>query len=205
MNSRTIIHGAHILSAIFSPFYLPVVAVIALFTFSYLCLLPWFYKLTVLAIVYVFTALAPTVLIHMYQEHEGWLSKMPYDKNKRVVPYVISIACYASCYYLMRLLHIPYFVGGIVVAALIVQIACAIANVWWKISTHTAAIGGIAGLLMAFADIIGYNPVGWLCVVIILGGIVGTSRMLLRQHSLGQVVTGFLLGMVAAFVTVMVI
>jgi membrane-associated phospholipid phosphatase len=90
-------------------------------------------------------------------------------------------------------------------AALIIQVLCALINVWWKISTHSAAIGGVAGALVAFALIFSFNPVWWLCVVIILAGMVGTSRIILRQHSLPQVVTGFLTGLVCAFYTIILI
>lgn len=205
MNSRKMISAARVMSEIFNPFYLPVVAVIALFTFSYLCLLPLLYKLTVLAIVYILTAVVPTVLIRMYQKHEKWTAVELYDRQKRVIPYVISIACYVACYYLMGLLRIPHFMGSLVVAALVIQIVCAVVNIGWKISTHTAAIGGMVGAVAAFGGIIGFNPVWWLCGIILLGGLVGTSRMLLRQHSLGQVAGGFAVGAVSAFVTVIAI
>lgn len=193
------------MSEVFNPFYLPVVAMIVLFTFSYLSLLPWFYKLMVLAIVYMLTALMPTLLIRMYRKHEKWTVIELYDRQKRAIPYVISIACYVACYYLMRLLRMPHFMGCLVVVALVIQIVCTIVNIRWKVSTHTAAIGGIAGAVAAFGGIFGFNPVWWLCTIILLGGLVGTSRMLLMQHSLGQVAGGFVIGAVAAFVTVIVV
>jgi membrane-associated phospholipid phosphatase len=120
-------------------------------------------------------------------------------KEKRVVPYVISILCYFGCYYFLNSVHVPHVIGGIVVVALVVQILCALINVWWKISTHTAAIGGVAGALIAFSFKFVFNPVWWLCLVLILAGMVGTARMILRQHSLLQVVMGFLTGFLCAF------
>jgi membrane-associated phospholipid phosphatase len=42
--------------------------------------------------------------------------------------------------------------------------------------------------------------VWWLCVVLILAGILGTSRMILRQHSLLQVIVGFVVGIVCSVV-----
>jgi membrane-associated phospholipid phosphatase len=93
----------------------------------------------------------------------------------------------------------PHFIGAILIAALGVQVLCALINVWWKISIHTAAIGGVTGGLLAFALIFNFNPLWWLCLVIFLGGVVGTSRMILRQHSLSQVTGGFLTGMLIAF------
>ena len=51
---------------IFTPFYLSLVGLIALFTFSYLSIAPWGYKLQVLGMVYLFTILLPTLLIRRW-------------------------------------------------------------------------------------------------------------------------------------------
>ena len=55
MYSKQLILAARILSMIFTPFYLSLVGLIALFTFSYLNLAPWGYKLRVLGMVYLFS------------------------------------------------------------------------------------------------------------------------------------------------------
>ena len=82
---------------------------------------------------------------------------------------------------------------------------CAMTNVWWKVSTHSAAIGGVAGGLLSFSLIFNFNPVWWLCLVILLGGMVGTSRMILRQHTLPQVVVGFFVGLLCSAVTILLV
>ena len=199
MKEKNIILAARVLSMVFTPFYLSLVGLIALFTFSYLSLMPWAYKLTVLTLVYLFTILIPTLLIHFYRNYHGWTQIELGKKERRVVPYLLSIVSYFVCYYVMHRFNIPHFMSNILMAALVIQILCALINVWWKISTHTAAIGGVMGALQAFAVIFGFNPIGWLCLVLILAGMVGTSRMILRQHSLRQVCYGFLLGLVVAY------
>jgi len=196
---KGIILTARVVSMLFTPFYLPLVGLMALFLFSYLGLMPWGYKLQVLTLVYLLTILLPTVLIHLYRRYQGWNLIELGHKERRVVPYVISILCYFCCVYLMDLVHIPHFMGTIVSAALSIQVVCALINVWWKISTHTAAIGGMTGALFVFGEVFGFNPVWWLCAVILLAGILGTSRMILRQHTLLQVVAGYLVGVVCAF------
>ena len=60
------------MSLVFTPFYLPIVGLIALFTFSYLSIMPWQYKLSVVFMVYLFTILFPTLLIHVYRRYQGW-------------------------------------------------------------------------------------------------------------------------------------
>jgi PAP2 superfamily domain protein len=199
MKEKDIILTARVMSIIFTPFYLPLVGLIALFTFSYMAMMPWRYKLLVLALVYVFTILLPTVLIHVYRRYQGWTLIELGAKERRMVPYILSILCYFSCYYLMNVLHFPHFMSRILMAALLIQVICALINVWWKISTHTAAIGGVAGALMAFAIIFDFNPVWWLCVVFLIAGLLGTSRIILRQHSLLQVCAGFVVGAVSGF------
>ncbi|MCI6074603.1 MAG: phosphatase PAP2 family protein [Bacteroidales bacterium] len=194
MKEKNIILAARVLSMLFTPFYLPLVAMVAMFVFSYLSILDLSYKLIVLTLVYAMTILLPTLLIHTYRNYQGWTSKELGVKERRMIPYIISILCYFLCFYVMNIFHMPAFMGSIVVAALFIQIVCAIINIWWKISTHTAAIGGFFGALSALSLIFDFNPLWWLCLVLLLAGLVGTSRMILRQHTLAQVVMGFLTG-----------
>ena len=203
MRYKHLILAARLISLVFTPFYLPIVGLIALFAFSYLSLLSTSYKLTVVGIVYLFTILMPTFLIHLYRCYQGWTLIELGRKERRMVPYVISILCYMLCVYIMEQLHIPHFMGSILIAALIIQIVCALINAWWKISTHTAAIGGVTGALFAFSEIFAFNPIGWLCVVLILSGLLGTSRMILRQHTLSQVLGGYGVGVVCASVGIL--
>ena len=195
--------AARLISMVFTPFYLPTVGLICLFMFSYLSQMPWSYKFQLLTMVYLLTVVIPTVLIHFYRRHHGWSLIDLGQKERRAVPYVISILCYFLCIYLMEFLHIPHFMMSIVTAALFIQITCAMINVWWKISTHTAAIGGVAGGLFVFAEFFGFNPVWWLSLTFIVAGVLGTSRMILRQHSLAQVVAGFLVGVVCAIIGIL--
>ena len=200
---KQIILGARVLSMVFTPFYLPLVGLLALFVFSYLSLYPWLFKLKVIALVYLFTILLPTLLIRLYRRYNGWTLIELGQKERRMVPYVISILCYMVCVYLMEQQHIPHFMASIVIAALVVQVVCAMINVVWKISHHTAAIGGFAGALFVFADAFGFNPVWWFCLLFVVAGLLGTSRMILRQHSLSQVVAGFLIGAVCTVFSIL--
>ena len=202
VKEKNIIYAARAISALFSPFYLAIVGLAILFVFSYLSLLPLGYKLSVLAVVYLCTVLLPTFLIRVYRRYQGWSRIELGTKERRMIPYVIAILCYFLCYYLMNLLHIPHFMSSIIVAALGIQVVCAIINLWWKVSTHTAAIGGVAGALLGFSVMFMFNPTWWFCLVILLAGMVGTARMVLRQPSLQQVVAGFLIGLVIALFAV---
>ena len=205
MKEKNIILISRVVSMMFTPFYLPLVGLAALFFFSYLNTFPLYYILIVMGIVWLFTVLLPTRLIHLYRRYHGWTPIQLGVRERRMVPYVISILCYFICFYILSLRHTPHTITSILIAALAVQMLCAMTNVWWKVSTHSAAIGGVAGGLLSFSLIFNFNPVWWLCLVILLGGMVGTSRMILRQHTLPQVVVGFFVGLLCSAVTILLV
>lgn len=200
--NRTLLVAARAISLIFRPFYLPVAGMVALFLFSYLQLMPLAYKLAAVLIVYVLTCLAPRQLIRLYRLYQGWAPFHLIRQEARAIPYVISILCYLLCYYVMRLLHMPHFAAVIIVAAIVTQTCCAVVNTWLKISTHTAAIGATTGAVAAFAFIFNFNPVWWIAALTLLAGIIGTGRMLLRLHTLPQIVAGHAIGTVTGFITI---
>jgi len=195
---KSIIYTARFFSALFNPFYLPVVGLILLFTLGDMSLLPTSYKLQVLIVVYLFTALMPTGFIALYRRYNGWSLLQLSHRHRRMVPYIISMLCYLGCAWILYINRALYFCITIVMVSLMVQIVCAIINVWWKISTHAAAIGGVTGALIFFSAYYHFNPTWWLCLVLIVAGILGSSRIILRQHSPSQVLGGYGIGFVCA-------
>ena len=199
MNNKYLILTAQVVSLVFSPFYLPLVAFLVLFFFSYLSYTSLPYSLGIIAMVYVFTILVPRFGIYLYRKVNGWTRHELGRKERRYVPYAISIASYATLLYIMDNLRMPRFTLGIVAGALTIQIVCALINPWLKISTHSAASGGVIGALMAFSFMLGFDPTFWLCVCIILAGMVSTARLILRQHSLLELGVGTVVGILCGF------
>lgn len=202
---KKLIIAARTLSLVFNPFYLPLVGLILLFWFTYLSLLPLAYKLTVLLSVYLFTILFPTLVIRFYRNYHGWKLFQLGQRERRMVPYIVTLVSYFSCYYLMNLFRVPHFISTILVIAIIMQMLCAFINVWWKISTHSAAVGGMTGLLIVFSEIFGFYLMWWLYLALIISGCVGSSRIILRQHNLSQVLVGYGLGFITSILIIIYI
>lgn len=201
--TRGIIRAAHWLSAIFRPQYFPLVGFVVLFWFTYLSLLPFPFKAIVIGLVLIGTVLFPRLGINLWRRARGWERHELRQREKRMVPYLIYILCYLGTYHALAQLHLPRYMGGILIGAFAIQVACTVINLWWKISTHTAAAGGAIGALCAFSFIFMFNPVWWLCLFILIAGLVGSSRMLLRQHDLWQVVGGSILGCLLGFLSIL--
>ena len=200
--NKGLIVTARVVSLIFTPFYLPLVGIALLLTFTFLSGLPTKYKLLLAATVYLLTVFIPTVLIFLYRLVRGWSLQELGQKHHRIVPYIISIACYVACIWMLDRVYVNHEIISIIIAALIIQAATIVVNFFWKIYTHTAAIGGVTGALVAYGFLFEFNPVGWLCLSIFISGVVGTARIILRQHSLGQVLIGYFLGVICAFVSI---
>lgn len=203
MNNKLLVLTAQVLSLLFSPFYLPVVAFIVLFMFSYLNLYPPLYKLIILAVVYVFTVALPRLGIYLYRRLNGWTRHEIGRRERRFVPYLLSITCYAALLYLMYSLPMPRFTLGVIMGALSIQVVCALMNRWIKVCAHSAASGGVIGALLAFSFIFNFDPTGWLCLTILLAGAVGTARLILRQHTLAELAWGTGVGLVCGFFSIL--
>ena len=196
---RPLILAARILSSVFRPTYYPLVGFFILFTFTYMSVVPWQYKACVLGVVYLFTVFMPALGIYCYLRIHGISALQLRIRHRRAWPYIISLVCYFCCLRLMQVMRLPMFMGAIIASSLLIHCVCLVVNMRWKISMHSAGAGGIIGSLMAYASIFGFNPVWWLCGAILLDGLVMTSRMLLRQHTLGQVLGGSAVGIVCGY------
>lgn len=189
---------AKLLSVVFSPFYVPLWSLIGLFLFSHLKLFPLNYKLFVLIVVFCFTVLIPSVSIFVFQRTNR-LSRWQMSHRRNLhVSYVLTLISYATCLLLMYKTHVPLLIRNIVLASLVAQVICTLINLKWKISIHMVGMGGLTGIDFALSNLFFFNPLLPGCILILLSGLVGTSRIILRQHTLMQVVAGFAVGFACA-------
>ena len=59
------------------------------------------------------------------------------------------------------------------------------------------------GALLAFSFLFSFDPTWWLCLTIVIAGAVGSSRIVLRQHTLSQVGVGVLVGFFCGFISIL--
>ena len=196
---KTMLRVARITSIVFTPFSIPFLAFLVLFLFSYLRIMPILYKGIVLGIVYCFTILTPTITIFVFRKINGFARQELSERKKRYVPILLTIISYVFCLLMMRKLNIPWYMTGIIFVSLVISIICILVNLKWKLSEHMAGMGGIIGGLVSFSALFSYNPVVWLCLFILIAGILGSARIVLGHHTLGEVLSGFVVGLVCSF------
>lgn len=202
---RSLLVGARLLSTVFRPNYYPLVGFLILFNFTFLQLMPLYFRLYVVAMVYLFTLAIPSLGIYVYRQLKGMHIQELREKHKRLVPYIINILCYLLCMHFVWSLRLPSFVLAVVAMSVWVQCVCTLVTIWWKVSMHSAGAGTIIGALVAYSSAFQFNPVWWLCVAIMISGLVGSSRMLLRRHTLWQVLGGTWIGVLCGLVAILVL
>ena len=190
--------SARVISALFTPFTIPFVAFLLLFFVSYLRIMPLGYKLIALGVIYLCTIMMPTLGIYLFQRINKLSPQEMAQRKRRFVPFLLTIFSYLLCFFVMERLHFLWYMRGIIVAALLMMIICVVANLRWKLSEHAAGTGAVLGGLVAFSALFGYNPVWWLCLVILVAGVVGTARIILGHHTVGEVLGGFAVGYACA-------
>ena len=198
IEDKTLIRIARMVSALFTPFSIPFLAFLVLFLFSYLSIMPIQYKLIVLGIVYCFTIMIPVLTIFTFKKINGFSAQELGERKKRYMPFFLTIISYVFCLLMMNRLNIPWYMSGIILSALIVMMICIIVNLKWKLSEHMAGAGAVIGGLVAFSALFGYNPVWWLCLFILVAGMLGTARIILGHHTLGEVMGGFAVGLICS-------
>ena len=103
VKQRATIHVlARGLSNVFRPSYFPLLGIVILLLFTYLSLLPWTIKLSLLAVVYFWTLLLPSLGVRLYRH---WMSLSRQElllRRNRIVPYIIHIICYVFLYQILR-------------------------------------------------------------------------------------------------------
>lgn len=184
-----------VVSWVFNPFSIPFLAFLILLLFSYLRMLPITYKLIILGIVYTFTILTPSLAIYVYCRLNRLSMKDLTKRHHRYAPFLLTILSYVCCLLLMRKMNIPWYMSGIILAALLMQVICICLNLVWKLSEHMAGAGAIVGGLVAFSALYGYNPIWWLCLFILIAGILGSARISLGHHTVDEVIGGFAIGL----------
>lgn len=186
---------SRVLSILFNPFLVALFAFLLLFACTYLNIMPLEYIKFVLGTVTSFTILVPCLFIMLYKWMNRYTFKEISERKKRFIPYLLTIMCYTTCLVLMYRFHFPRYFSGTILAGLICIAICALLNLRWRVSIHLAGCGILIGSLLSYSLIFFFNPVWWLCGFILLSGIQGTARISYHQHTLLEIILGFVAGM----------
>jgi PAP2 superfamily. len=125
-----------------------------------------------------------------------------YNRRERFYPYIITLICYAFCGFLLYKLKLPAFFIGFMAGCIVSLIIDLIVTSFWKISAHMTGIGGLLAVVTIIYKYFDGLNLPFLLSTILLVGLLGTSRMYLKCHNLGQVIAGTLNGLLSIYILI---
>lgn len=194
---------ANILSIAFHPLLMVTYGVALAFASTYLAVYPLQMKLLILSGVFLMTAVVPAIFIFLLVKYGNAGDYALTNRRVRTLPYLLYVASIVACaFFLLRML-LPFWLVVILFGTAAVMLIAMGINFRWKISAHMIGIGGLLGGLMGVSQIHLVNPYPAFMAVLLIAGLLGTSRIFLKRHTPLQVYAGFSLGFMCTFVASM--
>ena len=190
---------AQTVSVLFHPLLVPVYGLMIIFsTPSLYGYLPLQVKRVVTFIVITDNLIIPLMLIVYFRFRNmisGWTIE---SRSERVIPLITISFFYIFTVYLIYKFHIPFFIKSFIICSAALAVTVTIINFWFKISVHSVGAGAMTALIMILSVRM-QAPLTWLMIIIILvSGLVMSSRLWLKAHSPSEIWTGFLLGSIGS-------
>ena len=194
---------AHFLSTALSPLLMPTYGVFLVFWVSVLCLLPYGTRVTVLLMCMGITCIIPLIFLSVLR-HFKIVKNLHVDvREQRLIPYLFTALCYAVAAYYLSFHHSPQWFVMFMVGSAISVLVMALINLKWKVSAHMAGIGGVVALIyqIHMQGLSAFDLLWPLCVAILVAGMLGSARLVLRRHDILQVVVGAVVGFLCVSLT----
>ena len=150
------------------------------------------------------TIIFPLITIFLMKSSKMITSIHMPSKEERKWPLLCGTFFFGLAY--MIISQITEKVSGIdglkdiAMAGVTTLICCTIINLLYKLSIHMAGIGGLTGMLVAYASNSEINLMYIIIGAIFIAGLVGFARLKLSAHSSGQVALGYAVGFITQFV-----
>lgn len=195
INDKYIIQFAKVLSLVFHPLWMPLVI------YVFVRQVDPYYIATTQGDYFVFLLLginivAPALSMLIMIKY-GLLSSIDLrDRKERFGPYLLVIFYYVLSFFMLKwkVPYLPDTVFRFFEAVILSLVASLTINMFWKISVHMLAQGGIFGTLIGLNFIHPNMDQIWLMLSVVMAGLTAYSRLKLNAHTHGQVYAGFLLG-----------
>lgn len=204
---------AHFFSFVFHPlFILTYMVLVLLWTnpFSF----GWRHvaEADTLLLIIVMTSITLPAISILLMKMLGWINDFRLEtRHERIGPYIASGIMYLTLYlHISRAETFPLSLRVVTLGSLFALWSCFFINNFVKVSMHAAGVGGLVALVALTKITFGYSqaqigipggvnvvmPLDYiLYAVILIAGMVCTSRMILKAHDLKEVYLGFLIGM----------
>ncbi|MFC2080806.1 PAP2 family protein [Bacteroidota bacterium] len=183
------------ISYIFHPLIIPSLGMLVIYNSgTYLAYLPFDMKKWMLLIVFLSTFVVPLAFIPFFLYQRVIMNLQMGSRRERFVPMAVSFILYIFCFYLIRRISIPHMYHSFLLSCMLAVFAAMLITLKYKISLHMVGLGGLVALIGFLAFYLKVDLRFYLGISVLITGLIGTARIILKAHTPGEVYTGFLTG-----------
>lgn len=194
---------AKLISVVFHPLFMPLYAgLIILFsnlkqyTFGSLQFKHVFFQILILTLVF------PLLMVLIMRGLNIISSFKIENKKERIFPFIGGLMFYLWGVLMFRPESKLAVIGDTVVASMFLGLFISVClalfiTIFDKISIHAISASALIALVLEIFNLTSVNLIVVLVAVIIIAGLVGTSRLILKAHNYNQVLFGYLVGYIS--------
>jgi len=193
---------AKIISSIFHPLLMPIIGLLVIFnTDSYInYAIDKETKIITLVLISIYTLIIPAFIAVLLRFARLIKSLEMETQKERVVPYLFTIICYIVTLYQLQKAPISPIIYNFMIGATLSVMLAFIINISWKISAHMIGVGGLIGALFCVAILLEVYITPYIVASILVAGLIGSSRLILKAHTPAQIYCGLAVGIFCQYI-----
>ncbi|MDP4214632.1 MAG: hypothetical protein Q8927_00435 [Bacteroidota bacterium] len=120
--------------------------------------------------------------------------------RERIIPYMITMIFYWWTWHVYGNIDVPPVSVHFLLGTFLAVCAAWFCNIYFKISMHAIAMGGMVLFIYLLANLDSYPSGLYLSVAVLVAGTVCTARLICSDHTRFEVWSGLFVGMLAMWV-----
>lgn len=196
---------AHFFSWIFHPLFIPVYVTIFLLYIHPYAFVALNEKLKVFKLLFVIVnmALFPGFAVFLMWRLKLTQSIFLQTQKERIIPYAAAMIFYFWAWYVSRSQQDnPEMFTGFLFGSFLTVIAAWLANIYFKISMHALAIGGMLFFILWVSFSGDGTSALYPSVAMLVAGLVCTARMIISDHRPVEIYSGILMGILCQVIAI---
>ena len=195
---------APVVSILFHPMLMPTLGLLLLLNSgTYISLLDPAAKRAILFVMALGTLFFPLMMMPILYYRNLITSIQNGSREERLISQVIILILYIITFVYFVRLPLSRVIHSYVLATAITLSVVILLGIWFKISLHTAALGGVAGLIIALIFLYETPLQGMLMIAVLTGGVTASSRLALGVCRSAEVYSGYLVGFGVVLITLL--
>jgi hypothetical protein len=196
---------APLFAYLFHPLIIPSLGLLILLNSgTYISLLDPAAKRAILFVMVLGTLVFPLMMLPILYYRNLVSSYKDATREERLVPQIIILVLYIITFVYFNRLPLNRVIHAYVLSAAVVLFLLILLNLRFHICVHSAALGGLAGLIIAMIFLFETPLEGVLMLSLLAGGLTGSSRLAMGIQRLWEVLAGYMLGFCVVLVTVLI-